>query len=618
MRSLLLLLAWLLLALPPWAHAACRLAPGEPVSVAACAGGGHVELDQAVRLRPAQPGETPAAVLRLPASAWSAGTGASANLGIGAAPHWLEARVVNDGAHARNLLLDVGNPTLDRLELHVVVGERVVARFTAGDHLPFSARPVAHRHFVFPLELPAGAEARLLLRVDSGGAMQVPLKLWEPPAFLNNEQQALGVHALFAGVMLAMVVYNGFIYLSMRDRTYLWYALSMLAVTGTVLSLKGLLAQFLWPGMPALNDVALLVCIFANLAFATLFADRFLALRRLPRAVSAWFRTLAAAGVVGLVLAPWLPYVQTARVAGLLVMVGAASGISVGIYLWWRGEVLARFYTVAWFMFLAGTVLVTLNKMGLLPPLGPVLHAMQAGAAAEALLLSFALAYRFTQERRERFRAQRKLIQVQSRANAVLEQRVRERTEALQEANRRLQEANSLDGLTQVRNRQFFDDMLALEWQRARRAGSQLCLLMVDGDHFKRINDQHGHLAGDACLRHLAQIYQAGLQRSGDFVARYGGEEFAILLPHADLDSAARLAQRIRQRVEATPLAWEGKHIAFTISIGVAGCVPPDGQDASWLIKQADLALYEAKRQGRNRVCTSVCTSGCAAPADTV
>jgi diguanylate cyclase (GGDEF)-like protein/PAS domain S-box-containing protein len=165
------------------------------------------------------------------------------------------------------------------------------------------------------------------------------------------------------------------------------------------------------------------------------------------------------------------------------------------------------------------------------------------------------------------------------------------------------------DVLTELPNRRQFIARLTEEFARVRRFGNQRCsVLMIDIDHFKRINDTYGHVMGDAGLRHFAQLMRKAI-REIDMVARVGGEEFAVILPGSDLAAARTSAERLREIVAKTPLVQDGKTISVTVSIGVATMVASDSEADQTLIR-ADEALYRAKENGRNQVKMAVEQSG--------
>ena len=156
------------------------------------------------------------------------------------------------------------------------------------------------------------------------------------------------------------------------------------------------------------------------------------------------------------------------------------------------------------------------------------------------------------------------------------------------------------DGLTNLANRKQLDNLLEEEIPRARRYGHPLSLLMLDIDHFKHINDTHGHLTGDAVLRSLAGVLQQRL-RPSDRLGRYGGEEFCVILPETTLMNAALIAESLRERVEASDLLAEDSNIRVTVSIGAATL--SETMSAVELYQAADDMLYKAKRNGRNQIC---------------
>lgn len=157
------------------------------------------------------------------------------------------------------------------------------------------------------------------------------------------------------------------------------------------------------------------------------------------------------------------------------------------------------------------------------------------------------------------------------------------------------------DALTGLLNRRVFDQTLGEEIDRSRRFGRSFALILTDIDHFKRVNDAHGHPVGDAVLREVAQRLQAGL-RNVDRIMRYGGEEFAIVVLEADQAMAVDLAKRLADRVRRSPITEAGVGLPITLSMGVA-IFPGDGADAAALVQAVDQALYAAKAGGRDRVC---------------
>lgn len=167
-----------------------------------------------------------------------------------------------------------------------------------------------------------------------------------------------------------------------------------------------------------------------------------------------------------------------------------------------------------------------------------------------------------------------------------------------------LENLSMRDGLTGIANRRRFDDTLARAWRQSLRSASSLSLVMADIDNFKTYNDTYGHLAGDECLRVVAQALTGALKRPGDLAARYGGEEFAMILENTSQSGAQHMAESMRKAVQALGLEHQGSTAApvVTVTLGTATVVPQLGQTPGSLLALADHKLYEAKLAGRNQV----------------
>ena len=173
-----------------------------------------------------------------------------------------------------------------------------------------------------------------------------------------------------------------------------------------------------------------------------------------------------------------------------------------------------------------------------------------------------------------------------------------------QAVNEQLQKMSRTDGLTGLYNRRYWEEQCENEYKRAKRSGGNSSLMILDIDHFKRINDNYGHPAGDQVIKTMARIISTAI-RETDIAGRYGGEEFTVILPDTDSKQAMSVAERIRKLAEHLPVEYEGQTITFTVSLGVAKLDASYTSHSVW-IDRADKGLYEAKETGRNKAVLSL------------
>jgi diguanylate cyclase (GGDEF)-like protein len=419
--------------------------------------------------------------------------------------------------------------------------------------------------------------------------------------FARTHEAQIGI-GLYYGILLALLLFNLTIYLSLREPAYGWYVLYVASFGLVQLNLNGLAFEYLWPNAPNFANLALPLSMAFGLAMMALFARSFLDVKaRRPR-VNRLFEGFIGFQLLMMAASAILPYrpailVETASVFLIipLILMAALSLIRSGFRP-------ASYFLLAWAALLIGTVTYALVSFGMLPKLFLTEYGIQIGSALEMTLLSFALAFRI----RDLEQDKQRLIR-QSRDE--LEERVERRTLQLNQAlaelgavNRQLHEVSRRDGLTGVYNRRFLEQTLDSLWTRSMDAGESFAVLMFDLDHFKTINDRYGHLVGDDCLRTVAEVLRAHLRGPCEYLARWGGEEFILLLPDTSLNDACIRAEQIRIALESRPAPNKGAAIELRVSIGVAAAVPTRDSLVNRLIESADRALYRAKAAGRNRV----------------
>ena len=205
-------------------------------------------------------------------------------------------------------------------------------------------------------------------------------------------------------------------------------------------------------------------------------------------------------------------------------------------------------------------------------------------------------------------RTQEELLRLQSQSQEELEERVQERTlelnialQELEEANQELEQKNTLDELTGLFNRRFYDQKILAEYRRSKRNLTPLSLVLIDIDYFKSVNDTYGHLAGDHCLVWLSEHIKQSMKRSTDMAFRYGGEEFCLILPDTDGKGAVALAEKLRKNISKQACFYKEIEIPLTISNGICTYQQQEHILPEQLFAAADKALYQAKHDGRNQ-----------------
>jgi diguanylate cyclase (GGDEF)-like protein len=532
--------------------------------------------------------------------------GEAINLGYRRGAVWLRLVPRLDADAPKDWLLELAYPSLDRVDLYLYQAG-AVTHMAAGD-LVLGDPPYPHRNLVFPLRLSAESPQEIYLRVETSGNYTLPITFWQPEALARADRVVYPQHAAYFGALLALLLYNLLLYLSVRDPLYLLYV-GMVAGMGIgQLSLNGFGNLWLWPDARVWGNIAFpWGFAFCGLAGA-MFTRRFLGTERyvprLDRAILVTMVLFAIFTVVG----PWLPYTWLAIGVSLTGLAFSILAVTVGISTYIAGSPGARFFLGAWTILLVGVGSMAARNLGWLPTNWWSLNLMQIGSALEMLLLSFALADRINILQAERNQAQAEAIGAKEvvvstlrRSEADLEARVRERTEALTQANERLRASEERmrliathDPLTGLANRKLLDEELEHALARARRSGANVGVAFIDLNGFKAVNDQHGHDVGDQVLIAVAERLCCQV-RAGDIVARLGGDEFVVVLE--SIGSGADLERRALAIDQALhfPLPTEAGVLDVAGSVGT-GLFPDQASTAADLLRIADEAMYRKKK----------------------
>ncbi len=545
---------------------------------------------------------------------------------------WLHFQACNLTDNENQWLLEFYWPFLNSIDLFVYdPGSGTWAEpMSDGLSIPPEQRPFDFRLYTFPVKLPRNSTLHVYARCYSNSKLIIPLQFFQRRSYERHDDFFNLFFGFYFGVLIAMFCYNLSLSFFTEDNSYLFYSAYVLSIIIYGLMSTGFGPFYFWGNATWLKTNCYMVLSVPAFLTAALFVRRFLSLKQYGGWVYHCNNGMIAYWCLTTLLYILKPDLVWLKLLDLMAIISGFTGLATGIYLWRKGNVSARFFTIAWFFPIIGTVILMLGLVGVIEFNLPVMLSQMIGLVLELLLLSFALAERINREkarreaaqqteldlsrkiereRKEKLEAQTRMLEVQQRSNEDLEDKVKERTQKLEQAKHRLEQTHLdqsalsiIDPLTKVHNRHYFNGFLEAEIQRACRIGHPLSILMVDIDHFKSVNDTYGHIAGDQCLRLVAGTIRDNVYRASDLVARYGGEEFVLVLPDTTPSAAVTVAERIRKAVEALQYNHQDEVVKLSISIGVAGWLPLNDASPQQLIKIADEALYDAKLNGRNRV----------------
>ena len=536
----------------------------------------RLEAWPAVGVLPDAGGEMDIAAAMAAAQRFEAPRSAYATLGLHKEPVWLRIPISWTGGGGPNWMLDIDYPPLNRVDAYLVREGRVVQQARLGNQQPFAQRPVPSRSHALPLELRPQVEYELYLRVQTQGAMILPITVMRPQAFHSEALDEHILQGLLAGLGLCLVIYSLVQWRSTREAMFAKYAML------TSGSLMFSVAQFGIGGMYLWRNNLWLEAHAAPLMALLAAGSTFLFVEDVLRGpgVSRYFTRVmhagaAVLGATALLYAADLIHVHAvSRVIGTLGLLPALMGLPGAITRARRGDAIGWYFLVAWLGYFVTTAIMVGVIRGYIDATRWTLHTFQAGATLDMVLFMRVLGLRM------------KAIHAEARSA------VRERDTFVSMAY--------TDPLTGLPNRRGLDVRLAAE-MAASAPDRLLAVYMIDLDGFKQVNDRHGHELGDELLVAVGRRLGAQM-RSSDTVARLGGDEFVVTAGGLSDERQARdLGLKLVEAFREPFVLAGDRRCSVGLTIGYV-LVPLDGSDPVSLLRRADAAMYAGKAQGKGSV----------------
>lgn len=505
-----------------------------------------------------------------------------ANFGYRPHAFWYRFEVSNPNDMGGHYIIELAYALLDEVDFYQFDAQnQLVSHVKTGDHVPYHARVVDHPNFLFPIQLAPNETHTFYLRVKTAGSQLVPLKLWDNIALFSSLSNQDELHAVYFGIVLVIVFLNSLIFVALREKMYLYYALSTFFFMLLFAVLRGKLYPYVLSESPAFHHLLLLFLPPLCLMFSALFTREFLEVRKYSRILNGVANFVVLVSVLCMAGIFVLDRQTSLQLSVLCAIPGTAILLLFGPVLSWMGNRVAWVYTLAWGILMSGATVTAMSKHGFIPANFATEYGMQIGSAIEIFILTAALVYRFYREHRDRIAAQAKSIQESNERR---------------EAELKLLDSSMTHPVTMMPNRVCFEQTITQHIRNSRRMfaicivesrryaeivktlGQQNVDLMIC-DMAKRYNEQVGKVPG--ILPILGPSFESNIcsLEGGSFGFLM---DYEVVLAHqSKVEAAARTLRR--------PVVYKDMSLDFRPRVGVA-LYPEHGANVSTLMRHAEVA----------------------------
>lgn len=479
---------------------------------------------------------------------------------------WYKFDVLNSKLSAIPQLIMFKPSWLDHVEVSIVSPEGKVQTYQGGDRVQYTQRTLEHYLINFRHTFETGVSS-VYIKVQTKDPFIVSIALMDEHTFLLENTFYTLLIGLFYGGMIALLIYNLFLYFGIKKHYYLFYVFYLFSFLMVNAAYNGYLFKYIFSEFPAIQNWSQSILSYVFIIASLLFATSFLNLKKYQPKLFRYVRYFIYSILLLFILSALFGGYHYNIIFGIIsVMLGSILIALIAFYVWIKGNRSARFFLLGSMSGFIGVTITALTLMSAIPYTYYTYKASDFGMYLDIILLSLALADKYKIMQEDKLKAER--------------------------------DANT-DALTGLKNRRSFYEICALEFKKLKRYQNNFSIIVLDVDDFKEVNDAHGHAIGDLLLKQIAFSITDTI-RTYDYAFRMGGDEFIILLPETKEEDAYALAKRLLEKINSIYLKpTETQHI--TASMGISSCQVED-EGIHDAIKRADSALYQVKFTEKNNI----------------